>query len=114
MDLGNLYGRVDVTWMDDAACADIENKEIFFPPRDKKLYSKIAAEAKTYCKGPNGNKPCPVQKQCLIYAIESDEMHGIWGGYSHRERNAIVRKWQKQYKHEMTLREYILKKDTRD
>lgn len=95
-------------WRSEARCADV-NTEIFFPPRDKTLYKKIATEAKSYCLGPKNKNPCPVQKECLWYAVYSDEMHGIWGGYSHRERNAIVRKWQKQYKHKMTLREYILK-----
>jgi hypothetical protein len=29
------------------------------------------------------------------------------GGMSNRERNAMVRKWEKQYSNEMTLKEYI-------
>jgi hypothetical protein len=34
--------------------------------------------------------------QCLLNADEQDEMHGIWGGMSHRERAALKRKAIKQ------------------
>lgn len=94
------------TWRDYARCHGADT-ELFFPPRDKNLYSKIAAQAKTYCLGENGNNHCPVRAECLWYAIDGDELHGIWGGMSHRERNALVRKWQRKYRRTMTLKEYI-------
>jgi WhiB family redox-sensing transcriptional regulator len=93
-------------WVNQARCTTAD-PEIFFPPRDKDQYKVIAAEAKSYCLGPNGNTPCPVRLECLWSAIDSDEQHGIWGGMSHRERNALVRKWQRKHKHEMTLKEYV-------
>lgn len=99
--------------MDDAACANISNPDVFFPPRDKALYKTIADEAKTYCFGKNGQPACPVRKACLWYAIECETEHGIWGGLSHRERNALVRKWQRQYKGTMTLKEYIFQLEKR-
>lgn len=107
MDLSDLFGSYDVEWMDDAKCADVPDPDIFFPPRDKALYKKIATEAKSFC------NRCPVKKECLWYSITSDEQHGIWGGMSHRERNALVRKWQRQYKGTMTLKEYIFQLDNR-
>jgi WhiB family redox-sensing transcriptional regulator len=93
-------------WVNQARCTTAD-PEIFFPPRDKDQYKVIAAEAKSYCLGPNGNTPCPVRLECLWSAIDSDEQHGIWGGMSHRERNALVRKWQRKHKNEMTLKEYV-------
>lgn len=93
--------------MDEGACIRIEDPDIFFPPRDKSLYKVVAAEAKGYCYGTDDTPPCPVRSTCLLEAIEQDEPHGIWGGLSHRERNALVRKWQKQYKGSMTLVAYI-------
>ena len=30
--------------------------------------------------------------QCLEWAIKTNELFGIYGGMSHRERNALVRK----------------------
>jgi WhiB family redox-sensing transcriptional regulator len=94
------------SWRARARCHGADT-EIFYPPRDKALYSKIAAQAKVYCLGENGNNPCPVKSHCLLDAIERDEMHGIWGGMSHRERNALVRKWQRKYRSKMTLSEFI-------
>lgn len=93
-------------WRADARCFDTDT-EIFYPPRDKLLYNKVAAQAKAICNGPKGTDPCPVRANCLWYAIITDEQHGIWGGLSHRERNALIRKWQRQYKTKMTLKEYV-------
>jgi len=107
----SLFGNKDISWMDDAACSETADPEIFFPPRDKDTYKEISNLAKAMCFGENKVNPCPVRKQCLLYAIEMDEQHGIWGGLSHRERNALVRKWQKSFKNTMTLKEFILKID---
>jgi len=108
----------DLSWLDEGACIRVKDPDIFFPPRDKKLYRVISAEAKKYCFGDDERPACPVRTQCLLYAINFDEgkgeQHGIWGGMSHRERNALVRKWQKQYKSSMTLPEYIESLEKRD
>jgi WhiB family redox-sensing transcriptional regulator len=98
----------DEEWIHKAACKNAD-PEIFFPPRDKVLYTKIAIQAKVYCNGPKGNTPCPVRAECLWYAITDDAQHGIFGGLSHRERNAMVRKWQREFSSKMTLKEYIFK-----
>lgn len=98
----------DYSWYDTAACtAKGVDPEIFYPPRDKDLYRQQADKAKSYCYGSVGKPSCPVRQRCLWQAINTDEQHGIWGGMSHRERNAFVRKWQRQYKSKMTLKEYI-------
>lgn len=98
-------------WRYQAKCKG-EDTDTFYPPRDKELYTVIADRAKTFCFGENGKTPCPVRAQCLWDAVERDEPHGIWGGLSHRERNAQVRKWKKSYKKAMTLKEYILRLET--
>lgn len=97
-------------WYELAACKGADT-ELFYPPRDKSQYKIIASQAKSYCMGPNGKSPCPVRQECLWDAVKSDEQHGIWGGLSHRERNALVRKWQRKYKGTMTLKEYIFQLD---
>jgi WhiB family redox-sensing transcriptional regulator len=38
------------------------------------------AKAKTVCLS------CPVQAQCLAYALGNSIMHGIWGGLNEEER----------------------------
>lgn len=90
------------------------NTELFFPPRDRDSYKPIADAAKAICKGKDLRPPCPVRHDCLIYAIEREEEHGIFGGCSHRERNALVRKHEAtniknraKGKATMTLREFI-------
>jgi WhiB family redox-sensing transcriptional regulator len=96
----------DLSWYEHARCAG-EDTEVFYPSRDKDTYKVIAAQAKSYCLGPSGKSLCPVRSECLWEAIDSDEQHGIWGGLSHRERNALVRKWERKYKGTMTLKEYV-------
>lgn len=100
----------DESWREKARCSG-EDTEIFYPIRDKDTYKTVASQAKAMCFGPSGKTPCPVRKECLWYALEDDEQHGIWGGLSHRERNALVRKWKKKYSSSMTLEEYIFKLD---
>ena len=95
------------SWGEHAKCDSTLDPDIFFPPRDKAKYRAIAAQARAICLGTAGRPPCPVQKDCLWYAVSRDEQHGIWGGRSHRERNALVRKWQREYRDKMTLKEFI-------
>ena len=35
---------------------------------------------------------CPVQAECLEYALEYRIDHGVWGGTSERERRRILRR----------------------
>lgn len=84
----------------------VTNTELFFPPRDKELYAPIANAAKAVCTGKDDKGDCPVRKHCLLYAIEIEEEHGIFGGMSHRERNALLRRWQK-IAPDLTIEEYV-------
>ena len=34
---------------------------------------------------------CPVRPECLEYALEVRETHGIWGGLNEMERRALLR-----------------------
>jgi WhiB family redox-sensing transcriptional regulator len=101
-----MTNNFEMSWREDARCKDADT-ELFYPPRDKELYSNIAAKARAYCLGETGTSHCPVRAYCLWEAIETEEAHGIWGGMSHRERNALVRKWHRKYRRTMTLKEYI-------
>lgn len=81
-------------WEEDAACFGVQT-DIFYPPRIREKYQEIASEARSYCFGGSGKAPCPVRRECLAWAINVEEEHGIFGGYSHRERNALVRRAKK-------------------
>lgn len=96
----------EYTWRYQARCQG-EETDTFYPPRDKEQYKIIATQAKSFCLGENKKNPCPVQKECLWDAVRREEPHGIWGGLSHRERNALIRKWKKSFKKKMTLKEFI-------
>lgn len=95
--------RRNYEWKDKAKC-DGEEVDLFYPPRDKAKYKPIADKAKAICFGKDGRPECPVRKECLREAIDTEELHGIWGGLSHRERNALVRKFEKT---NTTLDEYL-------
>jgi WhiB family redox-sensing transcriptional regulator len=32
---------------------------------------------------------CPVQDECLRFALDADERHGVWGGFTTDERDMI-------------------------
>lgn len=66
-------------WQEDAACrtADVE---LFFSVEEEDQRKAVE-----YC------QVCPVQQQCLEYAIENREMYGVWGGMTESERRAIIR-----------------------
>jgi WhiB family redox-sensing transcriptional regulator len=66
-------------WRDLAICPSAD-PEIFHPKRGDVITSKMA---KKICSS------CPVEDQCLAYALEKDLDWGIWGGKSASERKAI-------------------------
>lgn len=92
-------------WREDAKCRGMDT-ELWYPPRDKDLYTDIAAKSKAVCLGKDGRPPCPVRNECLLYAHKRDEEYGIWGGLSRRERNALARKAERNG---MTLEEWVAK-----
>lgn len=64
-------------WTVDAACAETD-PEIFFPPQ-----GGSPREAKLVC------LHCPVQAQCLEFALRNRERHGVWGGLTEDERTRL-------------------------
>lgn len=85
----------DSEWEKEAKCLGSDSDR-FFPERNKQLYRFTAAQAKAVCFGKDGQPECPVRVECLNKAIDTDERFGIWGGLSHRERNALVRKRERE------------------
>lgn len=64
--------------------------EMFFPGRggDSKSPSHMASRARLVCGG------CPVQGECLTFALETLEREGIWGGTNEKERRPLLRRMQ--------------------
>ncbi|MEM9200590.1 MAG: WhiB family transcriptional regulator [Actinomycetota bacterium] len=72
-------------WQMRAACRGPQ-AVVFFPPtaperRDEKRFRE--ASAKAICEG------CTVRGECLQYAVNIREQHGIWGGLSETERRHL-------------------------
>lgn len=69
-----------------ARCAVVEaDPDIFFmDDKDEPNYNAMKTEiAKSIC------HQCPIEKQCLEFAIK-EEMEGVWGGTTTKERNVVI------------------------
>lgn len=71
---------MDRSWELRSACKGID-PVIFYPHTDEE-----ADAAKAVC------AVCPVQNECLEYAIGKREHEGVWGGHTERERQRIIRR----------------------
>lgn len=80
--VGDLYFDSVEAWYEDAACKS-RSAEVFFPPSD---VPGAAQKAKTICAG------CPVQEQCLEFALETAQTEGVWGGMDAGERRRLRRR----------------------
>jgi WhiB family redox-sensing transcriptional regulator len=78
-ELLNLGAPEHTEWMRDGLCAQTDPEE-FYPVKGGSTRT-----AKAVC------EVCPVRAECLSYAVEHDERHGIWGGLSERERRPLRR-----------------------
>ena len=70
-------------WLDAGACRN-EDPELFFPITSGGPSARQIAAAKAVC------QRCGVQDQCLHYALESHQHHGVWGGTSEEERDRMA------------------------
>jgi WhiB family redox-sensing transcriptional regulator len=83
---GVALGIVQETWHLKAACRGPASA-LFFPPslperRDDREMREF--DAKCICLG------CPVQRECLDFALRVREPHGIWGGLTEAERRRLL------------------------
>jgi hypothetical protein len=67
-------------WYEQALCPQVDVGDIFYPPK-----GGPSADAIRIC------DRCPVENQCLTYALENNERYGVWGGKSERQRRRIKR-----------------------
>lgn len=75
-----------VSWQERARCRDLD-VELFYPSSDSEpLNQRHMREtaAKAVCGG------CPVQAECLAWALARGERFGVWGGKSERERQILA------------------------
>jgi WhiB family redox-sensing transcriptional regulator len=77
MSLDELLQRPD--WQTRAACRGM-GPDVFFRPAGDNAGTQAA---KQICAG------CPVQAECLDFAIGNVEQHGVWGGTTERARRPM-------------------------
>ena len=70
-------------WSNRAACLSAE-PELFFPIGTGDVSSHETAAAKTVC------RRCEVVAECLDYALDTRQPHGVWGGLDEDERRAVA------------------------
>ena len=77
---------VDETWQRKAACRGPESVLFFAPtlPEPRAERDAREARAKEICRG------CDVRVECLEYALQIKEPHGIWGGLNEAERRMLL------------------------
>jgi WhiB family transcriptional regulator, redox-sensing transcriptional regulator len=75
----------DRDWRQLAACRHAD-PELFFPISASDASLDQITQAKTICAG------CPVRRQCLGFAVDTRQNHGVWGGMSEQERRLWARK----------------------
>ena len=75
--------EADPSWREQAACQGMPT-ELFFPDRGRYPKGVDRTEhPRSVC------SDCLVTQQCLSYGLQ--EMHGVWGGTSSRERRIMRR-----------------------
>jgi WhiB family redox-sensing transcriptional regulator len=73
---------VHMNWREDIACRDAD-PDLFFPIGATGAALRQMEEAKRICRA------CPVQIQCLAWALENGVADGVWGGTTPDERRII-------------------------
>lgn len=68
---------VDTAWMQDASC-------VFFP--EINFYSSSYDEIKI---AKNVCETCPVKKECLQMALDTNQRYGVWGGSHAQELRQV-------------------------
>ncbi len=78
--------RTDNNWRMLATCKSVD-PAVFYSPGEERGRNRLAREqaAKQVC------FRCPVIDDCLNFALETGEPHGVWGGTTPTERLALRR-----------------------
>lgn len=74
-----------MSWPERAACLD-EDPELFFPITNAGPALRQIEQARRVC------RRCPVQEECLRWALDTGQEAGVWGGLSEDERRELQRR----------------------
>ncbi len=76
-DRGSVVVKPRPAWMSSAACSR-GGTDAFFPRR-----GEPTGPGRAVC------STCVVQAECLAYAMAHEDLAGVWGGTTERERRAM-------------------------
>lgn len=76
-------------WQNRAACIGVD-PELFFPIGNTGPAIMQIEEAKAVC------RTCPVMENCLKWALDTGQDHGVLGGMSEQERDALIKRRRRQ------------------
>ncbi|MBV1938884.1 WhiB family transcriptional regulator [Streptomyces sp. BV286] len=72
-------------WREYAECRTVD-PDLFFPIGSTGPALVQIEDAKSVC------RRCPVQEECLNWALETGQSIGVWGGRSEAERRTLRRR----------------------
>lgn len=72
-------------WRQRAACSEVPDPDLFFPVGSTGPALEQIQAAKRIC------RRCTVRKQCLEWALVTNQDTGVWGGLSEEERRELLR-----------------------
>ena len=81
----------DDDWRARAACRSVD-ADLFFPTGSTGPALSQLQAAKAFCRS------CPVQPDCLEFALETNQEDGVWGGKDETERRRLRREWREARK----------------
>lgn len=81
--MGRLAWQQD-DWRSQGACLHAD-PDVFFPISVAGASATQVRTARAICAG------CPVQPDCISFAVEHREIQGIWGGTTDEERKKLRR-----------------------
>jgi WhiB family transcriptional regulator, redox-sensing transcriptional regulator len=79
-----IVAETDTDWRRHASCRHC-SPDLFFPAGTTGAAEHEIAAAKAVC------AECPVQSQCLRFALRTGQAYGIWGGTTEDERIMLRR-----------------------
>ena len=78
-------------WQAQGACRDMDSNLFYYEDQERGPAKETRiANAKAVCES------CKVKKECLEFALQINEQHGIWGGLTPEERQSVKRRRQRQ------------------
>jgi WhiB family transcriptional regulator, redox-sensing transcriptional regulator len=75
----------DTDWRAHGACISAD-PELFFPISSSGASRRQERRAKAICAG------CRVKAECLAFALETRQVHGVWGGLGEEELTRLRRR----------------------